>query len=96
LRFGSISEDTYFDLVNLDRYDCILGTPFLLKHGVILDFGRHSIRINGTDYPALTIDEEKAFLLNKKETAISKRQSRLPPRDTLPIAPRRQPEIQND
>jgi hypothetical protein len=33
LRFGSISEDTYFDLVNLDRYDCILGTPFLLKHG---------------------------------------------------------------
>jgi hypothetical protein len=96
LILGSIHEDTYFDLVNLDRYDCILGTPFLLRHGVILDFGKRSIQINGIDYPAFTIDEEKVFLANKKETIFSKKQSRLPPRDTLPIASRRNPEVFSD
>jgi hypothetical protein len=81
----SITDEVYFDLVNLDRYDCIIGTPFMNTYGVILDFGNRVITVNGTFYPAMTMDEEKLFLQNKKETAYSKRQSRLPPRDTKPI-----------
>ena len=81
----SITDEVYFDLVNLDRYDCIIGTPFMNTYGVILDFGNRVITVNGTSYPAMTMDEEKLFLQNKKETAYSKRQSRLPPRDTKPI-----------
>ena len=28
----------YFDIINIDYYDAILGTPFLSKHEVIIDF----------------------------------------------------------
>ena len=36
--FASISVDTYLDIANLDKYDSILGTLFLRKHGISLDF----------------------------------------------------------
>ena len=83
-----IQEEVYFDLVNLDRYDCIIGTPFMNTHGVCLDFKNRTITINGVACPAMTRDEESLFLRNKKETVHSKRQSRLPPRETQPIAGR--------
>ncbi|KAJ7664154.1 hypothetical protein B0H17DRAFT_896146, partial [Mycena rosella] len=41
--FGGIRGHVYFDQVNLDRYDCIIGTPFLNRHGVNLDFGKREI-----------------------------------------------------
>ena len=28
----------YFDIINIDYYDAILGTPFLRKHEVIINF----------------------------------------------------------
>lgn len=85
-----ITDEIYFDLVNLDRYDCIIGTPFMNTYGVILDFKDRVITVNGVSYPAMTLDEELLFLQNKKETVHSKKQSRLPPRDTKPIAHRRE------
>jgi hypothetical protein len=44
--FGSINCNTYLDIANLDKYDCILGTPFLRKHGISLDFERQEIVID--------------------------------------------------
>ena len=35
----------YFDIVNIDYYDAILGTLFLKKHEVIIDFMNHCLRI---------------------------------------------------
>jgi hypothetical protein len=54
-------------------------------YGVVLDFGNRVITVNGKLHSAMTMDEEKLLLQNKKETAYSKKQSRLPPRDTKPI-----------
>jgi hypothetical protein len=34
---GRIKGNHYFDVVNIDRYDVILGTVFMRKHGIILD-----------------------------------------------------------
>ena len=45
--FASISVDTYLDITNLDKYDSILGTPFLRKHGISLDFESQEIVIRG-------------------------------------------------
>jgi hypothetical protein len=39
----------YFDITNIDYYNVILGTPFLMKWGISLDFGR--IRIKGWIVP---------------------------------------------
>ena len=35
----------YFNIVNIDYYDAILGTPFLRKHEVIIDFVNNCLRI---------------------------------------------------
>ena len=38
VEFGSATTKNYLDIVNLHKYDCILGTLFLRKHGISLDF----------------------------------------------------------
>ncbi|KAF8194378.1 hypothetical protein K438DRAFT_1433441, partial [Mycena galopus ATCC 62051] len=43
VEFGGVHGHVYFDQVNLDRYDVIIGTPFMNKHGVVLDFGTREI-----------------------------------------------------
>ena len=35
----------YFDIINIDYYDAILGTPFLRKHEVIIDFVTNCLRV---------------------------------------------------
>ena len=35
----------YFDIINIDYYDVILGTPFLRKHEVIIDFMNNCLRM---------------------------------------------------
>ena len=35
----------YFNIINIDYYDAILGTPFLRKHEVIIDFINNCLRI---------------------------------------------------
>ena len=47
------NEPVYLDVVNLDRYDVIIGTPFMHDYGVVLDFEKGAIRVNGTWIPAL-------------------------------------------
>ncbi|KAJ7277337.1 hypothetical protein C8J57DRAFT_1061209 [Mycena rebaudengoi] len=60
---GGIKGYVYLDQVNLDRYDGIIGTPFLNRHGVILDFGKREIRFpNGKSVPALSSIEEASIL----------------------------------
>ncbi|KAF8584914.1 hypothetical protein K439DRAFT_1313280, partial [Ramaria rubella] len=38
IRFGEHNIEEYFDIKNIDYYDAILGTPFLHKLGISLDF----------------------------------------------------------
>ena len=35
----------YFDIINIDYYDAILGTPFLRKHKVIINFINNCLRL---------------------------------------------------
>ena len=35
----------YFDIINIDYYDAILGTPFLRKHKVIINFVNNCLRL---------------------------------------------------
>ena len=47
IEFKLITKTTYLDIANLDKYDCILGTPFLHTHGIALDFESQEIMICG-------------------------------------------------
>src|ERR1700691_649596 len=79
-----VTNDVYFDLVNIDRYDCIIGTPFMNTYGVCLDFGNRTIRMNGQEIKSLSLDEEQSFV-DKKKSQRSGRGPLPPHRETAPI-----------
>jgi len=61
IEFASIDEITYLDIVNLDKYNTILGTPFMRKHGISSDFDKQEIVICGKQrIPALPEREAAA------------------------------------
>ena len=35
----------YFDIVNVEKYDAILGAPWLNTTGTLLGFGKHIVRV---------------------------------------------------
>ena len=58
--YGGIDEDVYFDIVNIDRYDANVGTRFMRKHGILLDFERGQVLIRGQSAPTLSEGEDHA------------------------------------
>ena len=38
IKIGCKVVEEYFDITNVEHYDAILGTPFLRKMGIVLDF----------------------------------------------------------
>jgi hypothetical protein len=65
-----VDKDYYFDIVNIDRYDCIVGVPFMRHHEVVLDFKNNSINIHGDVLPALLPAEEATILQGRKRIAL--------------------------
>ncbi|KAF7329543.1 Retrovirus-related Pol polyprotein from transposon 412 [Mycena kentingensis (nom. inval.)] len=60
--YGQIESEEYFDIVNLDRYDAIIGIPYMRKHGLVLDLEADVIRRQGSALPRLSLPEEKALV----------------------------------
>ncbi|KAF5350170.1 hypothetical protein D9756_009169 [Leucocoprinus leucothites] len=58
INIGDHTTSTYVDIANFDRYDAIIGTPFMRENHVKLDFERNEIEFNGQRIPALTIRME--------------------------------------
>ena len=59
-------KDYYFDIVNIDRYDCIAGAPMMRKFGVRLDFREDAIFVEDQRIQALLPDEEAAILRGRE------------------------------
>ncbi|KAJ7111053.1 hypothetical protein C8R44DRAFT_530356, partial [Mycena epipterygia] len=55
--YDDIHSDEYMDNVNLDRFDMIIGTKFMRKHKISLDFEHDTIRVSGV--PATTLTEKQ-------------------------------------
>ncbi|KAJ7027672.1 hypothetical protein C8F04DRAFT_1266781 [Mycena alexandri] len=65
--FGGLRGHVYFDQVNLDRYDVIIGTPLMNRHGIVLDFGKREIRFpGGHTIKALSSLEEASIVSQRK------------------------------
>jgi hypothetical protein len=56
IKYGPIEVNQYFDIVNIDRYNVTLGTVFMRKYGIILDFKRNQVRIGDKELPMLRED----------------------------------------
>lgn len=60
VEYGPIKEELYVDVVNLERYDMIIGCPWLYRHGAVLDFEHRTIRIRHQPLEILSPGEEAA------------------------------------
>ena len=49
IKIGCKVVEEYFNIMNIEHYDTILGTPFLRKMGIILDFRSPGIIQMGND-----------------------------------------------
>ncbi|KAJ7036061.1 hypothetical protein C8F04DRAFT_954364 [Mycena alexandri] len=58
--FGGLRGHVYFDQVNLDRYNVIVGTPLMNRHGIVLDFGKRVIKALSSLEEASLVSERKA------------------------------------
>ena len=56
----------YFDIVNIDRYDCIAGAPLMRQFGIRLDFKSDAIYVGEQRISALLPDEEAAILRGRQ------------------------------
>ena len=45
IKYEGRESKEYFNIINIDYYDAILGTPFLRKHEVIIDFVNNCLRM---------------------------------------------------
>ncbi|KAF7320711.1 Integrase catalytic domain-containing protein [Mycena chlorophos] len=62
VQYGGVKSSEYLDVVNIDRFDAILGTKFMRKHAIALDFERNQIRRAGRDLPTLSAETEHAVI----------------------------------
>ncbi|KAF9254781.1 hypothetical protein L218DRAFT_1042359, partial [Marasmius fiardii PR-910] len=56
----TVKDHEYFDIANIDHYDAVVGTVFMRRHGIILDFEKDIIRMKGSVIPTLSEGEELA------------------------------------
>ena len=64
IKIGHKVVEEYFDIMNVEHYDTILGTPFLRKMGIVLDFRSPGIAHIGNE----VISTRKVLFDNSKNT----------------------------
>ncbi|KAF7311776.1 Transposon Tf2-12 polyprotein [Mycena indigotica] len=59
VQYGPLRSEQYFDIVNLDRFDAIIGTKYMREHKISLDFEMDTVRIQGQPSPTLSERDER-------------------------------------
>jgi len=76
VKYGPVNGPHYFDIVNIDRFDAIIGIGFMRKHGIVLDPLANSIIIRGQAFPAFSEGEERTEIARR--TAVRRTGTRKP------------------
>ena len=72
IQFGSVHQKRYFDIVNLDRYDTILGIPFLKENKVLLNLaGSGSFKIKSHWFPVGSTESKNLYSKEVKKARAS-------------------------
>jgi hypothetical protein len=71
LKFGPIKDDdAYLDVVNIDHYNMIIGTPFMRKHGLVLDFSCNLLSHQGKPIPTLSVGQEDLMITRRQSVQV--------------------------
>jgi hypothetical protein len=50
---ANVRDTAYVDIANFEHFDMIIGTPWMRKHNVLLDFTANCVVVNGCPIPAI-------------------------------------------
>ena len=71
LELGTIKDDNaYMDVVNIDRYDMIIGIPFMCKHSFVLDFDKDRLLVRGQVLQPLTVGQEDLLMAKRRPRVV--------------------------
>jgi hypothetical protein len=73
----------YFDVVNIERYDAILGAPWLNTYKAMLDFDKHVIHVFEGKIPSFDVPTERSFVSTGRQ-ARRKASGLIKPRKSTP------------
>ncbi|KDQ09080.1 hypothetical protein BOTBODRAFT_643393, partial [Botryobasidium botryosum FD-172 SS1] len=62
LEYGGIDKSRRFDVMNVDGYDLILGTPFCYQHQIMVGFNPARVVIGSTDSLPIRVGEDVAVV----------------------------------
>ena len=66
--YQKINESRTFDIINVDSYDLILGTPFLFQHQILLGFNPSQVNVRSTE--SLPIKGTQVLVLESRATEV--------------------------
>ncbi|KAJ6537473.1 hypothetical protein B0H10DRAFT_1676842, partial [Mycena sp. CBHHK59/15] len=58
LEYDDIRSEEYLDIVNLDRFNVVIGTKFMWRHKISLDFEFNTVQVCSVPMPMLSESEE--------------------------------------
>jgi hypothetical protein len=74
--FAGKTTVTYYDVANIDKYDAILGLPYMNENGIVLDVPAQLIRRGSIAVPSLPLGEERTEPRRQKLPRFTQSQSR--------------------
>jgi len=62
----------YVDIANFDRYEMIIGTPFMRRNKVLLDFDKNEVIVKGKRIPAVMVSSKNPNLTTRHQRTTDK------------------------
>ena len=63
---------TYVNIANFDRYEMIIGTPFMKRNGIVFDFENNEVRIKGKRIPGIVVSAKDLELSLRRQRITNK------------------------
>ena len=87
--------NTFFNIANIDRYDVILGTPFLWSQQALPDIANHEVRFPKFSIRGLSSSTDARVASNPKTgraSPLELKTARIKPSDSSPKGSRKAPQ----
>lgn len=73
IKYGGERMTTYVNIANFDRYEMIIGTPFMRRNKVILDFEHNVVILKGKRIPGITVSAKDLDLSIRRQRITEKK-----------------------
>ena len=73
IKIGTVDNYHYFNIININRYDIIIGMVFMKQHGIMLDFEKDQVRMRGKNLYVLCESTDKYLQVRRQAMRHSKR-----------------------